>query len=272
MLKSGLVLLGALCVSWSLQAAEHNCEQLLLTGNPEYPPYLWRDPQQPQQLIGANADLAKRIGLELGIKVQVLYTGPWSRAQQEVKSGRYDMLAGAFLTAERLGWMDYVYPAFLSATSVVWQRKEADWPYLGWESLRNRKGATVVNNSFGQAFDRFAEDFLTVEEVPALDQALGMLLRGRIDYVLYERYPAQAHVDKQGFTGQIEAQDPAISAEGLYLTLSHTSPCNTPTLRGQLAQVMLRLAGSGVPEELLAINAARWREQQRNHITPKESP
>ena len=54
----GCVLLG-LTVLPGLANAAGKCERLVATGNPEYPPYLWRDPQNPKQLIGANADLTK---------------------------------------------------------------------------------------------------------------------------------------------------------------------------------------------------------------------
>ena len=42
--------------------ADDTCRRLTATGNPEYPPYLWRDPRNPQQLMGANADLLKHLG------------------------------------------------------------------------------------------------------------------------------------------------------------------------------------------------------------------
>ncbi|MDQ4357668.1 amino acid ABC transporter substrate-binding protein, partial [Pseudomonas aeruginosa] len=38
------ILLAALFVP-GLAAAAGSCERLVATGNPEYPPYLWRDPQ-----------------------------------------------------------------------------------------------------------------------------------------------------------------------------------------------------------------------------------
>lgn len=92
--------------------AAGKCERLVATGNPEYPPYLWRDPQNPQKLIGANADLLQHLAKELGVVVDIIYTGPWSRAQDEVRTGRVDLIAGAFLTLPRLDVMDYVHPAF----------------------------------------------------------------------------------------------------------------------------------------------------------------
>ena len=44
-----LCLLAAVLLSGPLFAAG-KCERLVATGNPEYPPYLWRDPQSPQHL------------------------------------------------------------------------------------------------------------------------------------------------------------------------------------------------------------------------------
>lgn len=44
------ILLAALFVP-GLAAAAGSCERLVATGNPEYPPYLWRDPQDPKRLI-----------------------------------------------------------------------------------------------------------------------------------------------------------------------------------------------------------------------------
>ena len=87
------ILLAALFVP-GLAAAAGSCERLVATGNPEYPPYLWRDPQDPKRLIGANADLLQRLGKELGVRIDVLYSGSWEKAQEEVTSGRADLLAG----------------------------------------------------------------------------------------------------------------------------------------------------------------------------------
>ena len=252
----------ALLLLPGLSAAVGKCERLVATGNPEYPPYLWRDPQSPQHLIGANADLLTLIGEQLGVKIEILHTGPWSRAQDEVRTGRVDLLAGAFLTLPRLEHMDYVHPAFFVTPSVVWVRKEQGFPYSGWEDLRGRTGGTLVDNSFGQQFDAFAKANLNLEEVPSLIQAFQKLLLGRTDYVLYERYPGVALANTQGMLDSLETLEPPISSEGLYLTLSHSSACNDPLLRGQLAKKMTELVAAGLPETLLQRNLERWKAQQ----------
>ncbi|UUY07799.1 transporter substrate-binding domain-containing protein [Pseudomonas sp. J452] len=257
---SSLLLLSLLAPM--LAGAAGKCERLVATGNPEYPPYLWRDPQNPQKLIGANADLLQQIGEQIGVEIEVMHTGPWSRAQDEVRTGRVDLLAGAFLTLPRLESMDYVHPAFYVTPSMVWVRKGHEFPYSGWEDLRGRVGGTLVNNSFGQQFDAFAKANLTLESVPSLTQAFQKLLLGRTEYVLYERYPGVALANTLGLMEDLQALEPPISSEGLFLTLSHNSACNDPWLRGQLAKKMTELTATGLPETLLQRNLERWKSQQ----------
>lgn len=264
--STSALLLAFLLTPFSAHAAS-KCERLVATGNPEYPPYLWRDPQNPQHLIGANADLLKRIGEDIGVKIEVIYTGPWSRAQDEVRTGRVDLVAGAFLTMSRLDAMDYVHPAFYLTPSVVWTRKAQEFTYNGWDDLRGRTGGTLVNNSFGQQFDAFAKANLTLESVPAVTQAFQKLLLGRTDYVLYERYPGLAVIDTLGLMDDVQALEPPISSEGLYLALSHNSACNEPWLRGQLAKKMTELTASGLPDSLLQHNLQRWKEQQLQPVS-----
>ena len=82
---AGLWVCAAMLLAGGAQAAG-KCERLVATGNPEYPPYLWRDPQNPEKLIGATVDLLKAVAEDLGVGIEVIYAGPWSRAQEEAVS------------------------------------------------------------------------------------------------------------------------------------------------------------------------------------------
>ena len=119
-----------------------------------------------------------------------------------------------------------------------------------------------MGNSFGQQFDAFAKQNLTLEGVSSLTQAFQKLLLGRTDYVLYERYPGLALAETLGMEDDLEVLDPPISSEGLYLTLSHNSACNEPWLRGQLARKMTEMVAAGLPEQLLQSNLELWKAQQ----------
>ncbi|MFT6429379.1 MAG: polar amino acid transport system substrate-binding protein [Halopseudomonas sp.] len=238
------------------------CERIVATGNPQYPPILWVDPEDDTRLIGAGAELLEKVLAQSDIKLEMLNVGPWSRAQEEVRSGRVDMLAGAFLTRPRLGQMDYIHPAYAEVPSVIFVRADGIFPYSGWEDLRGKVGSTVLNNSFGNAFDRFAADFLDMETVPSIEQSFQKLLRGRADYVIYERHQGLALAQQMGITDDLDIIDGSLMNEHLYLTLSHNSACNSPDLRAVLAQGMYDLTLDNEPQRLLEKYREVWAQQQ----------
>lgn len=234
------------------------CTRLVATGNPEYPPYLWRDGADSPRLIGANADLMQMLAKEIGLPIEVRYVGTWARVQEEARQGRVDLIAGAFLTLPRLDYMDYVYPAFQVTRSLVWSRTSAEMNHQRWSDLQGKSGLSVINNSFGEAFDRFAKASLKLTTVPSLEQALRMLERGRADYLVYEEAPAQAYIARLGIQG-VAPEEVAVSNESLYLTLSHQSPCNTPAMRARLARAMYQFERQNVMKKLLETNVQAWR-------------
>lgn len=264
-LRRSLLLSLALVLMPAAAKAAVDCKHLTATGNPEYPPYLWRNPDDPQRLIGANADLLKQVAKALGLEVDVRYEGPWSRAQEEARNGRVDLLAGYFFTEVRQQSMDFIKPPFLHTPSVVWVRQDGGFPYATWDDLKGRKGGTLVNNSHGQAFDDYAASNLNLEAVPSATQAFQKLLLGRNDYVIYEQYPGLALARTQGMEDKLNVLEPPISSEGLYLAMSQNSPCNRPELREQLAQKMREIVAGPLPEQWVTENLERWRAQQERN-------
>lgn len=250
----------AVLASFSQAAEAQACKGLVASGNPEYPPYLWRDPGNGDQLIGANAELMARLSQEIGIPIEVHHIGSWARVQEEMKNGRIDLIAGAFLTQPRLEYMDYVHPIIATTRSVVITRASSKLKYVEWADLVGHKGVTVINNSFGEAFDRYAKDNLKIEEVGKLDNALQLVAHDRADYLVYEDAPARAFAARLGIKDLKEAET-SISNEELYLTLSHRSACNTGDLRGKLAKAMMKFHDEKVMDGLVAEAIKAWQAQ-----------
>ncbi|WP_269532976.1 ABC transporter substrate-binding protein [Chitinimonas sp. BJYL2] len=242
-------------------AGEGPCTQLIASGNPEYPPYLWRDPLDENRLIGANAKLMARLSDEIGIPILVKYAGPWGRVQEETRAGRVDLIAGAFFTLPRLDYMDYFQPAITRTRTVIWSQQGRKIHYTKWRDLVGHRGLTVINNSFGEAFDRYAEKHLKIEKVARLESALRMLSINRGDYVIYEEEPGKAFAARLNLKGLVAAQVP-VSQEDLFLTFSHNSRCNTGALRGKIARAMHKLAQENVIEALLKEGIQQWRAQE----------
>lgn len=237
------------------------CSKLVATGNPEYPPYLWRETPDGDRLVGANAELMALLSKEIGMPVEVRYAGTWARVQEEARQGRVDLIAGAFFTLPRLDYLDYVHPAFQVARSVVWTRQTHPIGYSQWKDLQAKSGLTVINNSFGEEFDRYAKSSLRISTVSSLEQALRMVERGRADYLVYEEAPALAYIAKLEVPG-LAAEPGAVSNEGLYLALSHKSPCNTPELRAKLARAMYKFDRQSVMKKLVEGAVQDWRRRK----------
>jgi len=252
-----LLLCGAAALA---QSATPACRQLVASGNPQYPPYLWRDANDENRLVGANAEMLAWLSKELGLSIEARYVGPWGRVQEEMRAGRIDMIAGAFLTMARTEYMDYFHPPFRETRSVVWVREGSRLSYRRWSDLAPLQGITVISNSFGEEFDRYARDHLKIAQVASLEQALQMLQRSRADYLVYEDSPAAAYQARLGIDG-LKPLLPAVASEPLYLTLSHRSPCNTPELRGRLARAMYTLARTGLMNEWIEKGIQAWKKQ-----------
>lgn len=238
------------------------CQKLVATGNPEYSPYLWRDPDDESKLIGANADLMQLLSKEIGVPIEVKYMGPWSRVQELARGGRIDLIAGAFFTNARLDYMDYFHPAFRGTRTVIWTTPASTFKYRTWSDLRERNGLTVVNNSFGEEFDAYAKKSLRIATVASLEQALQMLVLARADYVIYEEDPGLAFAAKLNITG-LKTAPIAVSTENLFLTMAHKSPCNTGEMRGRIAKAMLSLGKGNVMNALIDTNIQLWRKQNK---------
>lgn len=228
-----------------------SCNTLVVSGNPEYPPLLWRDEQRPGSLIGAVPALLREITEPFGVNVEVRDIGSWARVQRMARQGDIDMVAGAFITSERIGYMDYLLPPITHLPTAVWVRKDNEFVYRHWPDLLGKRGSTLINNSFGQNFDRYAEQNLRIEAVRSIEQSFQMALVDRVDYVLYEVLQGEVKLEYLGIADEFVPLQTPVSREGLFFTFSKASPCNSFELRERIAERLYELVGSGRMDELV---------------------
>lgn len=269
-LRPWAVLLGFTLLP-GLALAAGKCERLVITGSPDAPPLLWRDPQDPTHLIGATADVLQQVAKDLGLKIDLLYGGKRSMALDEVRSGRMDLLADASLTPTGLDSLDYVHPPVLENDYLVWTRKDSPLVVNRPEDLHGHPGALSEKARMTQEFGLFAEQKLTLVRTSNLTQAFQKLLLGEVEYVLAGRYSGLAMAQTLGMANDLQAAPQPVDKPGLFLAVSHDSACNDPWLRGQLAQKMTELAASGLTEAVLQRNLERWNTQLQPPVgAPKQ--
>ncbi|WP_028239500.1 substrate-binding periplasmic protein [Stutzerimonas azotifigens] len=245
-----------------LASAAAKCERLIATGASNNPPYLWRDPQNPERLIGANADLLTRAAEAMGLQLEVLHSGDAQAALEEVRTGRIDILADAVLVADRLDELDFIHPPILQLQTLVWAPRNRTFGYRSREDLSGLRGMVLAGRSLGSQFDAFAAERLQLRPVQGLTRALQELVTGDADYLLHERFSVLSRAEPLGLMDDIEPLEPPVLSRSMHFAVSHDSACNSAWLRGQLALKMTEFRAAGLPRQLIEENLARWTAQQ----------
>lgn len=239
---------------------EIQCDTLVASGNPEYPPMLWHQDDDSKTLTGAVPALLQEIVEPLGVEVVVRNKGPWARVLHMARLGEIDVVAGAFLTEERRSFLDYTMPSITWLPSNVWVPRGKEFKYRYWSDLRGKRGSTLINNSFGQDFDQFAENHLSVEGIRTIEQSFRMAKLGRVDYVLYEDLQGHAKLAKMGMEDDFVELIPPISSEGLYFAFPKRSECNTLAFREAFARRMAEVTEQRRIDHLIKEYAEKYKE------------
>jgi len=221
-------------------------DMMEISGLPNYPPVLWK---AKGSLVGVGAELAKTICTELGVTFKFKPL-PWLRALSEAKDGQIDMVAGAYFKKDREAYMDYSVP-FMKDPAVIFVMKGHAFPFKELKDLIGKKGVTMLGYSWGDTFDRFAEEHLDMTTVTKPLQALQMLERGRVDFFVYGLYSGGFVATETGMTAKVESLAHYVSQEDLYLTFSKKSKYRHLLPRAN--NIINRLKAEGVID--------RWIEQ-----------
>lgn len=256
LLVAGLLLVPSMAV-----LAAGKCERLVVTGSPDAPPYMWRDPQDPKHLMGANADLLKEAATQMGVKIELLYAGKRSQALEEVRTGRMDLLADTPLNSNELESLDFIHPAITQNEIMVWTRTGHAQPFNSLADLHGHPGVISEKTRITPGFDLAVKEHLTLEKQPNLTQAFQKLMLGQAEFVLAGRYAGMALTQTLGMSKDLVSQPLPLDRPGLYLALSFNSACNEPWLRGQLAKKMTELAASGRSADAISRNLEVWKAQ-----------
>jgi polar amino acid transport system substrate-binding protein len=192
-------------------------------GNPDYPPWNWRE---GPEIVGACADVAKRAIERLGYRVDLSYVGPWKRCQEAVATGEVDVNICAFRNSERERYSVFAEPRMGQNRIAVfvgrqWHRERR---FETWSDLQGLRTAVALGVSTGEAFDTFLATHTRMERVATVRQMLLMLDADRIDFVTVGHEAGLMEIERNGLAGRIvPLERPALVGE-LFVSVSKKSP------------------------------------------------
>lgn len=209
----------AILVSGVFVTLGHAGEKLIISGHPQYPPLMWND---GGRLRGVGFKLAQTVFDELKIPYEIKLVGPWNRVQMLASQGKVDVIVALYKNDLREKYLDFSIPYFPDPTAIL-VKKGCSFPYRDWNSLIGKKGVTLYGESYGDEFDRFIQNDLSVDLVYDASTMLHRLKHRQQDYALFGYFASLPLPDLQKESGEIEILAPNILQQDIYMGISKKS-------------------------------------------------
>ncbi|MET0520089.1 MAG: transporter substrate-binding domain-containing protein [Burkholderiaceae bacterium] len=202
--------------------AQTACSKVVVTADPEYPPYAWYD---GRVLRGASVDVVLAVLQAIRLPYELRYVGPFVRVLQSARLGEVDIVTELKRNSEREDYLAFTDTPIFSNPSSVFVRTASTLRYTRREDLRGLHGGVTHGTRFGGGLDEYIESALNVESGPGIKENFLKLEAGRIDYFISPHYPAVAHLVAAGSESRFQALKPFVAEALNYVGWSRRSAC-----------------------------------------------
>ncbi|MHC1751976.1 substrate-binding periplasmic protein [Humidesulfovibrio sp.] len=197
------------------------CQELVYSANPSYPPYHWVD--EDGRFQGASIALLKLVAPPgLVLKPAVL---PWKRALALAEQGRVDLLLSLRNTPERAKFLSFTSARAFPNPIVVFAREDRTFTFASWADLKGKRGGISLGDTFGEGFDEYWRAELSIEEAKNMAANFEKLEAGRIDYFVTSKFVGEAYCSSQPLKHGIVQLGKPISNQDIHFGFSKRSPC-----------------------------------------------
>lgn len=211
----------------SAQAAER-CDTIRVNGTVDWYPVMRRSTNTglasgvlPKTVV----EIARRIGIDVDFRPIT----PFKRQLVQLENGSLDAVLGAYWTKERAEKFQYS-SRVLDDEVAIFVLKGKEFPLSKWADLEGRLGIRPFGGSYGEDFDEYARDKLTMQEIAPVPtefrrDMLGMLLNENADYAVLGRFHGLKIIEEaEGADQLIDLNWPVVS-NGVHILFSKTSTC-----------------------------------------------
>lgn len=263
-LQKSSIIIGSLFLASTFlgNVAYASCEEITISGHPNYPPYQWK---HGDQIIGASIDIAREILKDENIKINTPYVGPWKRVLREAERGNIDMIVALKNTSERRSYLHFNDSPFYINPFVVWVPAGHEFYFEKWEDLIGKQGGKNLGDRYGGDFDHFLKEKLTVTASNSVASNFKLLAHNRNEYYIHGLYPGMAYITLNGLTDKFVALDKTINDGYIHNAFSKKSKCRglTKLFNMRLKEMM----ETGKTKAAMNRNVKLWKELgQPDHI------
>ena len=234
--------------------AQAVCTRVVVTADPEYPPYAWYD---GQTLRGASVDVVLAVLQAIKLPYELRYVGPFVRVLQTARVGDVDIITELKRNADREEYLAYADTPIFTNPSSVFVRAGQNLKFTKREDLRGLRGGVTHGTRFGDGLDAYIQANLSVEAGPGIKENFLKLDAKRIDYFISPHYPALAHLITSGSEPRYRVLKPPIAEALNYVGWSRRSAClsRLPEFDAMLKRYLAAMN----PGRLVDENQEAWR-------------
>jgi polar amino acid transport system substrate-binding protein len=193
--------------------------KLSMTGHPDYPPIIWFSKKE-DKLLGVAVEAAESFLKELNYSTKNTPISTWARALKEVARGKIDIILPPYKTKSRELEYHYTKKPFFMDETVIFLKKGKNIKYEKLSDLKKYKGAAIINDSFGDKFDKYDKDVLKIKRLAKTEQCFKFLLRGRADYIVAGKNAGKSVLAKMKLLDKVVIHKNRILETGMYLGIS----------------------------------------------------
>lgn len=222
-LRPAIIVLAACCLSTAMSAASAAaCKRVILTGDPDYPPFSW---YENNVFRGSAMEIAERALHRIKVPYEIRYVGPFQKVLEAAKEGKVDLIAELKNTPERRAYLTYSDVPIFANPVAIFTRADRKIPYESWDDLVGLKGGITVDNKFGGGLDEFVTNRLTVETNSRIGLNFSKLASGQIDYFINSYYPALSYLVRERKESEFRLLQPFATTSDNFVGWSKASPC-----------------------------------------------
>ncbi len=228
--------------------------EITYTGHPEYVPVSYVDAKKSNVHTGVMPELVALALKELGYKSKSVSTGTWARAQEEVRRGRIDILIPPYRTAEREEWLLFqVTPIMMDETAIFVPKNSNKLDsYKSYQDLKGFKGVALINDSFGDEFDKFDKETLKMQRLTTTEQCFKFLSKGRADYLVAGLHAGNNVLKQHNIVHEFKIIPKRIIVTGMYVGISKKSSlARDPIFVEKFNKKLNELIDRGLVQDLL---------------------
>ncbi|MDO6441022.1 ABC transporter substrate-binding protein [Marinobacter sp. 2_MG-2023] len=180
----------------------------------EWPGLIDDNPQGPS---GVLWEISREVLESMGYDVKLDFV-PWKRAQRLTLKNERDGIVGIGITPEREKVFRFPEKALLISETAVYTKQDHTFDYEDLDSLKGMR----VGVSPGYTYSPEIASALHFErvEMPSIESGLKMLLLGRLDAILANRYVAGIQAERLDIVYKIKASERPVSVGPVYLAFS----------------------------------------------------